>query len=117
MTNDDLDQILISKDDDVPASSNLVPSVMEAIRSENAMPLPIPFPWKRALPGIVAAGVALAGLLAFVVDQLSRGVGPLPLSATLPAGWGPIIWAIGWSSLALLLTLISVTLSVRFASR
>jgi hypothetical protein len=117
MTNDDLDRILSSKDDDIPTSPKVTVSIMEAIRSEVAVPPLIPFPWKRALPGLVAAGVTLAGLLALVVEQLSHGAVALPLAASLPTGWAPIVWSIAWSALALLLSLISVTLSVGFASR
>lgn len=44
MTNDELDRILTSNDDDILPSSGLVASVMEAVRSEAATPSPIPFP-------------------------------------------------------------------------
>ncbi len=117
MTNDDLDRILSSKDYDVLPSSGLAASVMEAIRSEAATPPPIPFPWKRALPGLAAAGVALVWLLALVVEELLRGAVPLPLTTSLPIWWVPIVRSIGWSALALLLSLISVKLSMQLASR
>ena len=117
MTNDDLDRILSSKDDDVLPSSGLAASVMEAIRSEAATPPPIPFPWKRALPGLAAAGVALVWLLVLVLDQLLQGALTLPLPASLSVWSLPIVEAVGWSALALLLSLISVKLSMQLASR
>lgn len=118
MTNDDLDRILSSKDGDVlPPSSGLTAAVMEAIRSEIDTPPPIPFPWKRALPGFAAAAFALGCFLKFVFDQLLyRAVTPSP-TISLPTWWVPIAQAIGWSVLALLLSLISVKLSLRVASR
>lgn len=117
MTKDDLDRVLIAKDEDIPVSSDLAPSIMEAIRSENVMPRPIPFPWKRALPGLAATGVTLAGLLAFVFEQLAHVAVPLPTNAIFPAGWMPLAWSLGWSTTGLLLSLISVVLSMRFTSR
>lgn len=117
MTNDDLDRILSSKDDDILPSSGLVASVMGTVRSEAAMPPPIPFPWKRALPGLASAAFVLVCLTIFVLDQLvHRAVAPSPI-ISLPTWWVPIGQAIGWSVLELLLSLILVKLSVRLASR
>jgi hypothetical protein len=117
MTNDELDRILSSKDDDILPSSGLVASVMEAVRSEAATPPPIAFPWKRALPGLAATGFALAWLLAVVIGQFRHSAVTPPLTASLPAALVPIVQAAGWSVLALLLSLISVKLSMRLASR
>ena len=116
MTNDELDRILSSNDDILP-SSGLAASVMEAIRSEAATPPPIPFPWKRALPGLAAAGVALVWMLVLVLDQLLQGALTLPLPASLSVWSLPIAEALGWSALALLLSLISAKLSIQLASR
>ena len=90
---------------------------MEAIRSEAATPPPIPFPWKRALPGLAAAGFALVWLVALVLDRLLQSCVTPPLTPSLPAASVPIVQAAGWSVLALLLSLISVKLSMRLASR
>lgn len=117
MTNDDLDRILSSKDDDILPSSGLLTSVMDAIRSEATTPPPIPFPWKRALPGLAAAVSALVWLLALLLDQLFQRSGMLPVTASLPAGWAPAVQMIGWIVLALLLSLVSVKLSMELASR
>ena len=115
MTNDDLDRILSSNKDDILPSSGLVGSVMEAIRSEAATPPPIPFPWKRALPGLAAAGVALVCLLYLVMVQVLHGAFVVALTADVPAGWTPIIDTAGWSVLALLVSLISAKLSIRYS--
>jgi hypothetical protein len=117
MTNDDLDRILSSKGDDIVPASGLIVSVMEAVRSETATPPPIPFPWKYALPGLAVGGFALVWLFTQVLDQLLRSAAALPLTATLPTGWIPTVQATAWSVLALLLSLISVKLSMRLASR
>ena len=57
MTNERIDEILGTEPELVP-SSGFAASVMERVREEAAAPPPIPFPWKRAVPGmVVAAGV------------------------------------------------------------
>jgi hypothetical protein len=50
------ESILASEDAIVP-SSGFLASVMERVKEESAMPAPIPFPWKRALPGFVLVAV------------------------------------------------------------
>ena len=117
MTNEELDRILSSNDDDIQPSSGLVGSVMEGVRSEAAMPPPIPFPWKRALPGLAAAAAALVCLLTLLLDQVSHSAFPLPQTADVSAWRTPVIDALGWSLLALALSLILMKLSIRWASR
>jgi len=58
MTHDKMDQILAAEEELAP-SSGFLASVMERVREEAAAPPPIPFPWKRALPGMVAAAGGL----------------------------------------------------------
>jgi hypothetical protein len=115
MTNDDLDRILSSKDDDILPSSVLVTSVMEAIRSEADTPPPIPFPWKHALPGLAATGLVLVGLLSLLLNQLFQSSATLPVTPSFPAGWAPAVQMTGWIVLALLLSLVSVKLSMELA--
>jgi len=51
------ESILASEEPIVP-SSGFLAAVMERVIEESAMPAPIPFPWKRAVPGFVLiAGV------------------------------------------------------------
>ncbi len=59
---DDIDHIFLREDEILPSSGFAV-SVMDAIQREAAAPQPIPFPWKRALPGMVVAGLALLVIL------------------------------------------------------
>ncbi|MGA9427353.1 MAG: hypothetical protein WBV33_19905, partial [Terracidiphilus sp.] len=58
MEGDELDRILAAEDALVP-SSGFAGSVMERVEAEAAAPPPIPFPWKRALPGLVVAVAVL----------------------------------------------------------
>jgi len=120
MRHDDLDRIL-SKEQEIIPSSGFVASVMDAVRRETAAPPPIPFPWKRALPGLLAAGLALV----FVLVAHAGLFGQEATNQLLPEEWLSAFASIlevwkhvgaNWISLALILSLASVKLSIRFAS-
>lgn len=66
--NDEFDRIM-SQEEILP-SSGFAASVMEAVRREAAAPPPIPFPWKRALPGALFAAATLIGILAVCMIKL-----------------------------------------------
>jgi hypothetical protein len=72
MNPDELDRILSAEQEILP-SSGFTASVMGAVRAEASAPPPIPFPWKRVLPGLVIAAVVLVVLLAQVIAQLKEG--------------------------------------------
>jgi len=112
---------LLSREDEILPSSGFAVSVMEAVRREAAAPPPIPFPWKRALPGLVVAGLALV-LVAVVVAvaQLDKTAAPR-FSTSLPSASAPLFQgnlgsAAVWTVLALLATWVSVKFSMRLAS-
>jgi hypothetical protein len=120
MRHDDLDRILSTEQEIIP-SSGFVRSVMDAVRHDAAAPPPIPFPWRRALPGLCAAGLALVS--AFIVGSalFIRGTVTQPLPARLLSPLALIleVWKIvgaSWITLALVLSFVSVKLSMRFAS-
>lgn len=121
MRDHELDRILSENDEIVP-SSGFVRNVMEGVRMEASAPPPIPFPWLRALPGMVVSILFLAAVC--VTAVLRRG---LPRAHQVP---GPSIFTrlmsdlagllsaanvggLGWILLALLLTLASVKVSLR----
>jgi hypothetical protein len=114
---------ILSREDEILPSSGFTVSVMDAVRREAASPPPIPFPWKRALPGLVVAGLALVLILIRVIAaiaQLGKATTP-PLSMSMPPVPPPIFHgglgsAAIWTMLALLLALVSVKLSMRVAS-
>ena len=117
---DEIDRIL-SREDEILPSSGFAVSVMEAVRREAAAPAPIAFPWKRALPGMVAGGVALivglAAGVAAIVRLASESVAPQVTASMLPAlpslFHGGIQSAVIWTMLALLMAFVSVKLSTR----
>lgn len=113
---------VLSREDEILPSSGFAVSVMDAVRREAAAPPPIPFPWKRALPGLVAAGFALALVVVVIVVAIMQGASTssqfstyLP-SALPPFFQGNLEYAAIWTALALLATWVSVKLSMRLAS-
>jgi hypothetical protein len=120
---EEIDRIL-SREEEILPSSGFAVSVMDAVRREAAAPPPIPFPWKRALPGMVVGGFALALVLISVVvaiAQLGGGAAAsqfsLPLQSALPPIFqGHLEYAAIWTVLALLMALASVKLSMRLGS-
>jgi hypothetical protein len=93
---DTMDNILANEPELVP-SSGFLASVMERVQEEAAAPPPIPFPWKRALPGmILALGVIGWGGVEFASHAMQSGatltlhVPDLPVAVTQhlqQAGW------------------------------
>jgi len=120
MSDAEVDRIL-SKADEIQPSSGFVASVMESVRREAAAPPPIPFPWKRALPILLLASVALALLVVIlvgVVIETSRTqvapVTSLPSITTLIPR-GTVESTSLWTILSLIAAFISVKLSMRLA--
>jgi hypothetical protein len=79
MTDKRIDEILGTEEALIP-SSGFVSAVMERVREEAAAPPPIPFPWKRALPGFVVA----AGVFGWAAVEFARNVEPAIGNLTLP---------------------------------
>jgi hypothetical protein len=119
---DELNRIL-SREDEILPSSGFTGSVMDAVRREVAAPPPIPFPWKRAMAGLVVGGLALAMVLVAVIVALvqpGREAAAAQFSIPLPSALslvlrGSIESAAIWTVLALLLAFVSVKLSMRIA--
>jgi hypothetical protein len=82
---DELDRFL-SGEEGIAPSSGFTASVMEAVRAEAATPPPIPFPWGRALPGLVAAGLVAAAVLVSALTRL--GQDPSASPAAVDSGLG-----------------------------
>jgi len=124
MRNQELNRILSrigSEKEEITPSSGFTASVMDAVRREAATPPPIPFPWKRALPGLAAACVALALVLIEIVTHLDqeavvRQIHPVTTSTFDPILKAAMSTGIGWIFLALLLSLVSIMLSMRLTS-
>jgi len=114
---DDIDRILGAEPQIVP-SPGFTAAVMRAVHEAATAPPPIPFPWRRALPGLAAGCVAL---LALLLEVSTRGSGGSPAQL---AGWlsalAPLLrsGAAGggyWVLFAVLTTYVSLRVSQRLA--
>jgi hypothetical protein len=111
----EIGRILATEEELVP-SSGFLSAVMERVREEAAAPAPIPFPWKRAIPGILFA-VAVLGWGAF---ELVRAALPAARAISLSSPHLSVAMArpledAGWVALALGVSLLSSLLSRRLA--
>lgn len=112
-----IDHILASEEPLIP-SSGFLASVMERVHEEATAPPPIPFPWKRAVPGMVLA----AGVLGWGAFELVRyglpAVGSIALTTPhLSAAVARPLEEVGWVALALGASLLSWLLSRRLVGR
>ncbi len=114
MTDGDLDRYLSGEPEIVPSSGFTV-NVMEAVRRQAATPPPLPFPWKRALPGLAAA-VAVMIFFAVMCLRTPRDVVssiPRQLPALLDAARAA---GLGWAALALALSMVAAQIAKRLSS-
>jgi hypothetical protein len=96
-----MDEILATEEELVP-SSGFLAAVMERVQEESRAPAPIPFPWKRAVPGFVlAAGVFGWVGVEFVRWALTATRGSLLAAPHLPVTLAQPMEQIGWVALAL----------------
>lgn len=114
---DAIDAILADEEELIP-SSGFLAATMERVREEAACPEPIPFPWLRALPGIVL----VAGVVGWCGYELVRaGVdSSREVSFTQMHAASINVHALepaGWVAIALAVSLLSWLLSRRLAGR
>jgi len=104
--------------DTLVPSSGFAAQVMDSIGRSAVIPPPFPFPWKRALAAFGAAfAIFLYGLLRFLIEF--RRLPPAEPSAIQFHLRGLLAGAVtpwGWTALALLIALLSVTLCLRLAA-
>lgn len=114
MNHDDLDHLLSHETEIVP-SSGFTASVMNAVRAQAQAPPPIPFPWKRAWPGMAAAVLSLAWIVFACVAVFSSKSATEALS--VPSTLQPLWHAASWVLIALVTTVVSLLFSWRFVCR
>ena len=115
---ENLDRIMRAEEELAP-SSGFVSSVMERVREEAAAPKPIPFPWKRVVPGMV---LAIGGVAWIAVQVARQGPTRLPDTGSLAVLWAHMspqmtgeLESTGWVAAALVLSLMSWLLARRCA--
>ena len=116
---EDFDRVLSAEEEIVP-SSGFTRAVMEAVRREAFEPKPIPFPWRRALPGLLLLAIVVISVV-LVPKPVNRagetGLPTVQLAAML-SSFLEIIRRlhVNWLLGSLLLTWACVTVSMRLAS-
>ena len=116
MKPDDLDRVLL-RDVEIVPSSGFARSVMAAVRNEAAAPPPIPFPWKRALPGLVACVVAMVwAFMEGLQSPVPESVSTWSDSVLRLLGEAHAIGA-GWALLGLLMTVAGLKLTWQLKGR
>lgn len=120
LTDLQLDAALGSDQERILPSSGFVDAVMAAVQQEAAAPAPIPFPWKRALPGMIAAAILLGAMLAIVGEAfytLARRAAAAPAQSAPGGGalLGPFLRSavnpgVLWPALALAIPLVCLLL-------
>jgi hypothetical protein len=107
MRDEKINHILASEEALIP-SSGFVSAVMERIREEAAAPPPIPFPWKRFVPGAVLAMGGLGwGAVELTRQAIKAARSAQPVLLQIPdslvhpmetAGWVALALGISWAS-------------------
>lgn len=82
LTDADFENALGPAQDAILPSSGFAESVMAAVDREAAALSPIPFPWLRALPGLVVAAVMIAALAAALASTLLTPAAVSPASGS-----------------------------------
>jgi hypothetical protein len=112
-----IDPILAAEEPLLP-SSGFLASVMERVREEAVAPPPIPFPWKRALPGMtLLVGVFGWGFFEFVRGGLPTAAAVSVAIPHLSASEMQTLEQAGWVGFALGVSLLSWLLSRRLVGR
>jgi hypothetical protein len=118
-TTDDaaIDRILAAEEELIP-SSGFLAATMERVREEASCPKPIPFPWLRALPGIVLA-VAVLGWCGF--EMVRAGLSSARETSFVQPHLTTVnvhaLEPAGWVAAALVVPMLSWIFSRRMAGR
>jgi hypothetical protein len=108
-----LDRILAS-DQELAPSSGFAVAVMDRVRQEAAVPEPIQFPWRRALPGMIVVGVGLVWCLVLLVRMgIAEAKSPVLMALHPAAVMTPRMESAGWVAAALGVSLLSWLLARR----
>jgi ABC-type spermidine/putrescine transport system permease subunit I len=116
MKEHEIDRIL--SEEEILPSSRFTASVMDAVRREAAAPPPIPFPWTRALPGIVAATAVLVTIVVMILLR-PPGLGAMQSPSPWLDAFAKSLTTAEWRSvgLAVLVTFLSLLIPVRAVLR
>jgi len=109
---------ILAADDELVASSGFAGTVMDRVREESAALQPIPFPWRKAIPGMLL----LASVLGWAAWEVLRYAIEEEVQITFSAPTfspGALHFAeeAGWIALALAVSYVAWFLSMRVVRR
>ena len=73
---------ILAGEDELLPSSGFAASVMDRVRQEAALPAPLPFPWKKAIPILLLAGGGIGWSVAELVHVGLPKIGQFWLGLT-----------------------------------
>ena len=124
---DDLLAAHFASGEELTPSSGFTLSVMEALHAEASAPPPIPFPWRRVVPGLIAVLCVMAGFVVFALRELhaisGAGAGTGSHGVSLSLASGPHIHlttleqALCWIAASACLSIAVAAGSMRLAGR
>ncbi len=104
---DKLDVVLGSEEKLIP-SSGFAAGVMQRVRDEAAASAPIPFPWKRAIPGFVVAAVVLGWAAVQMTEAAKSAFRSMSMPQFQIPTWVPLDpQQAGWIAVGVALALVS----------
>lgn len=116
----EIGRILATEEELIP-SSGFMASVMDQVRQEAALPKPIPFPWKWAVPGILLSG-GVFGWSTFEIFRLGAPALDIlalrSLALPTPQAWATLsgpVEEVGLVAMALGISLLCWLLSRKLA--
>ena len=113
MTDDDIESMLADEDVVLPSSGFEV-SVMEAVHQESVKPPHLAFPWRRALPGMVALlaafGVATWSWIGALGNATPNTLLDKQIRELIAVGTRS---EVQWAAIAIVATILSVFFSLR----
>lgn len=113
MKDETIDRILASEETLLP-SSGFTSAVMDRIRQEAAAPQPIPFPWRRVVPGIVLGCGGLGwGMVELARLAIAAAHDPQPMAPPISLAELLPFENLGWAALALVVALATWFVSQR----
>lgn len=123
---DDLDRLIAAHfraGDDLAPSSGFTLSVIHELQAQTAAPPPLPFPWRRVLPGLIALVCILASFCIFVLRRLPKfldGQEPAQTSSTVFGSLAPfhlstVEQGLCWAAASACLAIAAAAVSIRFA--
>jgi hypothetical protein len=102
-------------------SSGFVSGVMDAVRREASAPPSIPFPWTRALPGLVAGVFAMAAMIGVLAKNSSYAPPNGSFLGSVLPDWKHSLdvvnmYGLGWVLMAILVTMTCVSVAMRLTT-